>query len=150
MQYKDYLLLSLKFQSITHWSYRWEAVKTFYEQLEKIIWCLINQQQFKNLHRCKMFAQIYLGFLFFFDLCLLRIILMNKSNLNSCFQWKQMDIFSLHKILRNDNWDNETLQINNKWKNFRDLAIAISYDVKQLIKRDDSRITKYQDIDQYH
>ena len=38
---KDSLLLSLKSQSVTRWSCRWEAVKAVYEQLDRIIGCLL-------------------------------------------------------------------------------------------------------------
>ena len=97
---KDYLLLSLKFESVTSLSCRLEAVKAIYEQLEQIIGCLMQSStnnDSKTYTDARSLLISILDFYFVFGLCLLRAILMNTGNLNGYVQGKQVDIFPLHK-----------------------------------------------------
>lgn len=77
------LVESLKSQSVTRWSCRWEAVKSVYNQLERIVGCLLQLSKDKDsltyTDSRSLLASV-LDMEFIFGLCVLRVILMNTSN----------------------------------------------------------------------
>ena len=136
---KDYLLLSLKSQSETRWSCRWEAVKAVYEQLERIIGYLLQLSSDKNSDSktytgARNLLRSVLDFDFVWGLCVLRAVLMNTSNLNSYVQGKQLDIFSLRKTAEMTIETLRRCRTDEHAKNTWDLAMVRSREIKELIK----------------
>ena len=97
----DKFKLSVKSQSITRWSCRWEAVKAVYEQLERIVKSLLtlsNDKDSKTYSDARSLLTAISAFQFVFGLCLLKVILSNTSNLNTFLQAKDMDVITARKI----------------------------------------------------
>ena len=95
---REPLLSTLKSQSVTRWSCNWEAVKAVYGQLDRIIGCLLEfsaAKDSKTYSDARALLKSVLDFEFIFGLCVLRVILLNTSNLNTYIQGKKMDVVTL-------------------------------------------------------
>ena len=131
------LLMSLKSQSITRWSCRWEAVKSVYLQLGRIVGCLIKLSEDKDSKTytdARSLLNCMLNLDFIFGLCVLRVILMNTSNLNSYIQGKKMDIATLRK---NANMTITTLKrcrTDDDFDNMWELTSKLSEKVQEVIR----------------
>ena len=131
------LRLSLKSQSITRWSCRWEAVRAVYQQIEWIVGCLLEMSQAKDsttYSSARSLLRSLLDFDFVFGLVLLKLIFSNTSNLNSYVQGKDVDIYSLRQ---NSECAIYTLRqcCNDKSPNaLWDVAMVLSNKLKPMIK----------------
>ena len=133
----EYLLLSLKSQSITRWSCRWEAVKAVYEQLERIIGCLLELSEDKDSKTSSGARSLLISILdfeFIFGLSILRVILMNTSNLNSYVQGTQIDIYALRTTAEMTINTLKGCRNDENAKQIWDLAVGRSKKVKKLIE----------------
>ena len=91
----------------------------------------------KTWTKARTLLKSIMDFYFVFGLYLLQAILINTSNLIGCIQGQQVDIFFLHKTSKISNDTLKCWRSNYKRKNLLDLAIAISNNIKRLIKVND-------------
>ena len=91
----DHLILSLKSQSITRWSCRYEAVKAVTEQLERIVKTLLklsDDKDSKTYSDARALLTAIADFEFVFGLSLLKVILSNTCSLSRFLQGKNVDV----------------------------------------------------------
>lgn len=89
------LLTTLKTQSVTRWSCRWEAVKAVDQQLERIVKALPVLSTNSDVKTCSKNHSLLHGicdFQFVLGLCVLKIILSNTSSLITYLQGKTVDV----------------------------------------------------------
>ena len=92
---------TLKSLSVTRWSCRWVAVKSVYDQIERIVKTLLELSSNKDSKtytdsRALLVAICDMDFII--GLCLLRIILSNTHRLSQYLQRKDVDVISARKI----------------------------------------------------
>ena len=100
LENKDYKQ-TLKSLSVTRWSCRWVAVKSVYDQMERIVKTLLELSTDKDAKtytdsRALLIAICDMDFIF--GLCVLRIILSNTHRLSQYLQGKEVDVLSARKI----------------------------------------------------
>ena len=103
------LLTTLKSQSVTRWSCRWEAVKAVDQQLERIVKALLVLSTDRDAKTCTESRSLLHGicdFQFVLGLCVLKIILSNTSSLSTYLQGEPVDVTAAR---RNANLTLETL-----------------------------------------
>ena len=91
------LLTTLKSQSVTRWSCRWEAVKAVDQQLERIVKALLVLSTDRDAKTCTESRSLLHGicdFQFVLGLCVLKIILSNTSSLSTYLQGKTVDVIA--------------------------------------------------------
>ena len=112
------LLTTLKFQSVTRWSCRWEAVTAVDQQLERIVKALLVLSTDRDAKTCSESRSLLHGicdFQFVLGLCVLKIILSNTSSLSTYLQGKTVDVIAAR---RNANLTLETLRSCRNVENF--------------------------------
>ena len=85
------LVKTLKSQSVTRWSCRWEAVKAVDQQLERIVKALLvlsTDKDVKTYSESRSLLHAICDFQFILGLCVLKIILSNTSSLSAYLQGK--------------------------------------------------------------
>ncbi|XP_028407182.1 zinc finger MYM-type protein 1-like [Dendronephthya gigantea] len=90
---RDHLMLTLKSQSVTRWSCRWEAVKAVTEQIERIVKALIklaNDKDAKTYSDSRALLNAICDFEFVLGLCILKVILSNTSAMSTYLQGKKV------------------------------------------------------------
>ena len=103
------LVKTLKSQSVTRWSCRWEAVKAVDQQLERIVKALLvlsTDKDVKTYSESRSLLHAICDFQFILGLCVLKIILSNTSSLSAYLQGKTVDVVTAR---RNANLTLETL-----------------------------------------
>ena len=98
----DLLSLSLKSLSKTRWACRYEAMRAFDEQLERIIKMLAflvlgKYSNAKTSSDARCLPGAICTFNFSFSLCVLKFILSNTNALCTYFQAKLVDTFNVRK-----------------------------------------------------
>ncbi|XP_068739132.1 zinc finger MYM-type protein 1-like [Montipora capricornis] len=104
------LVKTLKSQSVTRWSCRWEAVKAVDQQLERIVKALLvlsTDKDVKTYSESRSLLHAICDFQFILGLCVLKIILSNTSSLSAYLQGKTVDVVTAR---RNANLTLETLR----------------------------------------
>ena len=104
------LVKTLKSQSVTRWSCRWEAVKAVDQQLERIVKALLvlnTDKDVKTYSESRSLLHAICDFQFILGLCVLKIILSNTSSLSAYLQGKTVDVVTAR---RNANLTRETLR----------------------------------------
>ena len=88
---------TLKSQSVTRWACHWEAVKAVYEEIKRIVACLLKLYEDddpKTSHEAKSLLVAVSDFEFLLGLCTLKVILLNTNSLNKYLQGKDIDVSS--------------------------------------------------------
>ena len=94
------LLKTLKSQSVTRWSCRWEAVKAVDQQLERIVKALLalsTDKDAKTYSESRSLLHGICEFQFVLGLCVLKIILSNTSSLSAYLQGKTVDVITARR-----------------------------------------------------
>ena len=91
---------TLKSQSVTRWSCRWEAVKAVDQQLERIVKALLvlsTDKDVKTYSESRSLLHAICDFQFILGLCVLKIILSNTSSLSAYLQGKTVDVVTARR-----------------------------------------------------
>ncbi|CAH3181786.1 unnamed protein product, partial [Porites lobata] len=94
------LVKTLKSQSVTRWSCRWEAVKAVDQQLERIVKALLvlsTDKDVKTYSESRSLLHAICDFQFILGLCVLKIILSNTSSLSAYLQGKTVDVVTARR-----------------------------------------------------
>ncbi|XP_071826952.1 zinc finger MYM-type protein 1-like [Apostichopus japonicus] len=94
---KEHMIHSLKSQSVTRWSCRWQAVKAVLSQMTRIIKALLTLSEDrdpKTYSDSRALLNAVCDFEFVFGLYVFKLILSNTSSLSQYLQGKSVDVIS--------------------------------------------------------